>query len=126
MPTNLLIKQIPLSKRCLNYFLMCENQINNVITNPALLKKSETTTPNDEYENFVNAHLEATTEYIKTKQRAKPKVSWATLAVRKKRTDVKTPSKCNWRNPTDMNALKLKKAQNEFTKKTNRIHTKIR
>ena len=28
--------------------------------------KTETHTPNDEYENFVNAHLEAATKYIPT------------------------------------------------------------
>ena len=32
---------------------------------------SETLNPNDEYENFVNAHLEAAAECIPTKQRAK-------------------------------------------------------
>ena len=44
-------------------------------------EKSETHTPNDEYENFVNAHLEAAAECIPTKQRAKPRVPWKTLAV---------------------------------------------
>ena len=37
-----------------------------------------------------------------------------TLVVRKKCADVKTASKCNKRNPTNINALKLKKAQNEL------------
>ena len=41
----------------------------------ALQEKTETHTPNDEYENFLNAHLEAAAEYIPTKQRAKPRVS---------------------------------------------------
>ena len=63
---------------------------------------------NDEYKNFVKAHLEAT-----TKQRAKPRVLLETLAVRKKREDVKTASKFNRKNPTNINALKLK-AQNEL------------
>ena len=36
------------------------------------LQKTETHTSNDEYENFVNAHLEAVAECILTKQRAKP------------------------------------------------------
>ena len=58
----------------------------------ALQGISETLTPNDEYENFVNAHIEATAEYIPTKQRAKPRVPWETLAVRKKRVDIKTAS----------------------------------
>ena len=34
--------------------------------------------------------------------------------VREKCTDVKTASKCNRKNPTNANALKLKKAQNEL------------
>ena len=71
-------------------------------------------------ENFVNAHLEAAAECIQTKQRAKPRVPWETLVVRKKkkkkkkkRADVKTASKCNRKNPTNTNALKLK-AQNKL------------
>ena len=84
-------------------------------------EKSETPTPNDEFENFVNGHLEAAAtaaaaaaECISTKQRAKPRVPWETLAARKKRADVKTASKCNRKNPTNINALKLTKAQNEL------------
>ena len=80
----------------------------------ALHDISETPTPNDEYENFVSAHLEAATECIPTKQRAKPRVPWETLAVRKKRVEVETASKCNRMNPININALKLKKAQNEL------------
>ena len=37
----------------------------------ALQEKSETYTPNDEYENFGNAHLEAVAKCIPTKERAK-------------------------------------------------------
>ena len=73
-------------------------------------EKSETHTPNDEYENFVNARPEAAAECILTKQITKPRVPWETLAVRTKHSDVKTASKCNWRNPTYINALKLKRA----------------
>ena len=72
---------------------------------------SETPTPNDEYE---NAHLKTAAECIPTKQRTKPRVPWETLAVRKKRADVKIASLCNRRNPTNINAQKLK-AQNEIT-----------
>ena len=77
-------------------------------------EKTETHTPNDEYENFVNAHLEVAAESIPTKQRTKPRVPLETLTVRKKPADVKTASKCNRKNPTNTNALKLKKAQNEL------------
>ena len=77
----------------------------------ALQEISETLTPNVEYENFVNAHIEAATECIPTKQ----SVTLETLAVRKKRTDVKTASKWNRKNPTNINGQKLKKAQNELS-----------
>ena len=93
-----------------------------------LQEKTETHTPNDEYENFVNAHLEAAAECISTKQRAKPRVLWETLVIRKKCTDVKTASKCKRKNPTNTNALKLKKAQNElaniYLKEKDRLYTK--
>ena len=75
----------------------------------ALKETTETHNPNEEYENFVHAHLEAAVECIPTKQRAKPRISWETLAVRKKRADVKTATKCNRKNPTNTSALKLKK-----------------
>ena len=66
-------------------------------------------------EYFVNAHLEATAEYIPTKHRVKPRVSREILAVRKKRAGVKTASKCNRKNPTNVNTQKLKKVQKELT-----------
>ena len=41
-------------------------------------------------------------------------VPWETLAVREKHANVKTAFKCKGKNPTNTNALKLKKAQNEL------------
>ena len=91
----------------------------------ALLEKTETRTPNDEYENFVNAHLEAAAKYIPTRHRTKSRVPWETLEVKEKHADVKTASKCNRKNP---NALKLKKGtrwiSKHIPKRTDRIHTK--
>ena len=75
----------------------------------------KTPTANDEYGNFVNAHLEVAAECIPTEQKAKPKVLRKTLAVRKKRAGVKITSLCNRRNPTNINTQKLKKAQKELT-----------
>ena len=49
-----------------------------------------------------------------TKQRTKSKVSWERLEVRKKHAYVKIASKCNRRNPTNINAQKLKKGQKEL------------
>ena len=49
-----------------------------------------------------------------TKQRTISRIPWETLAVRQKRADVKTASKCNRKNPTNTNALKFKKAQNKL------------
>ena len=78
-----------------------------------LQEKTEKRTPNDEYENF-NAHLEAAAKCILIKPRTKSRVTWETLTVREKCADVKTASKCNRKNLTNTNALKLKKAQNEL------------
>ena len=69
--------------------------------------------PNDEYENFINAHLDAAAKYIETKFRTKSRVPWENLAVREKLTNEKTASKYNRKNPTNTNTLKLKKAQNK-------------
>ena len=92
-----------------------------------LQEKTEKGTPNDEYENFVNAHLEAATKCIPTKHRIKYRVQWETLAVREKRAHVKTAPKGYRKNPTNTNARKLKMAQYQLAgiyKGTDRIHTK--
>ena len=80
----------------------------------ALQERIEKGTPNDEYENFVNTHLEAAAKFIPTKPRTKYRVPWETLAVREKRADVKTASKCYRKNSTNTIAPKLRKAQNEL------------
>ena len=49
-----------------------------------LQEQTEKCTPNDEYENFVNAHLEAAAYCIPTKPITKDRVPWETLAVREK------------------------------------------
>ena len=76
-----------------------------------LQEKIKKSTPNDEYENFVNAHLKAAAKCIPTKLKTKYRIPWETLAVREKRTLVKTASKNYRKNPTNTNALKLKTAQ---------------
>ena len=76
-----------------------------------LQEKTEKGTPNDEYENFVNAHLEAAGKCIPTKPRTNYRVPWETLAVGEKRAHVKTASKSYRKNPRNTNARKLKKAQ---------------
>ena len=58
-----------------------------------LQEKTEKGTPNDEYENFVNAHLVAAAKCISTKPRTRYRVPWETLAVREKRAHAKTASK---------------------------------
>ena len=65
-----------------------------------LQEKTEKSTPNDEYENFVNAHLEAAAKCIPAKLKTQYRVSWETLAVREKRALVKTNSK-NYRKKTN-------------------------
>ena len=76
-----------------------------------LQENTEKCTPNDEYENFVNAHLEAAAKCIPTKPRTKYRVPWETVAVREKRALVETASKSHRKNPTITNAPKLKNAQ---------------
>ena len=56
----------------------------------ALQEKVEIGTPNDEYENFVEAHLEAAEKCIPTKPRTKYRVPWETPAAREKRALVKS------------------------------------
>ena len=76
-----------------------------------LQEKTEKSTPNDDYKNFVNAHLEAAAKCIPTKLKTKYRVPWETSAVREKRALVKTASKNYRKNTTNTNALKLKTAQ---------------
>ena len=79
-----------------------------------LQEKTGKSTPNDEYENFVNAHLESAAKCIPTKLKTKYRVPWETIAVREKRALVKTASK-NYRKNPNTNALKLKTAQYQLT-----------
>ena len=76
-----------------------------------LQEKTEKVTPNDEYENFVEEHLEAASKCIPTKLRTKYRVPREMSAVREKRALVKTASKNYRKNPTNRNARKLEKAQ---------------
>ena len=76
-----------------------------------LQEKTEKSTPNDEFENFVNAHLEAAAKCIPTKLKTIYRVPRETLAVREKRTLVKTAPPKYRKNPTNTNARKLKTAQ---------------
>ena len=69
---------------------------------------------NEEFEKFVNAHFEAFAECIPTKSRAKHSVLLKTLAVKKKRDDVKTAFLCNKRSPTSANIQKFKKAKRKL------------
>ena len=75
-----------------------------------LQEKEEKNTPNDEYENFVNAHLKAAS----TKPRTKYRAPWETEEVREKRALVKTASESYRKNPTIANVRILKKAQKQL------------
>ena len=68
-------------------------------------EKTEKGTPNDEYENFVEAHVEAASKCIPTKPRTKYRVPWETLAVRENRAHVKTASKSYGKNTTNPNQI---------------------
>ena len=84
--------------------------------------------PNDEYENFVIAGMEAEAECIPTKLREKLRVPQESQVVRKKRNNLKIASLLYKRNPTNANAQKFKKAQRELihTKKKNKNTFKVR
>ena len=79
---------------------------NNCLRNKfdAFQEISETLTPNEEYEYFVNDLMKAAVECIPNKLKAKYRVPRETLAVKKKRHNVKTASLCNKKNPTNANA----------------------
>ena len=93
-----------------------------------LQERTEKSTPNDEYENFVNAHLEAAAKYIPTKLKTKYRVPWETLAVREKRALVKTASKNYRKKPNKHKCLKTKNGtisiSRHIYKGTDRIHSK--
>ena len=93
-----------------------------------LQEKTEKSTPNDEYENFVNAHLEAAAKCIPTKLKTKYRVPWETLAVREKRALVKTDSKNYKKKPNKHKCLKTKNGtisiSRHIYKGTDRIHSK--
>ena len=93
-----------------------------------LQEKTEKSTPNDEYENFVNAHLEAAAKCIPTKLKTKYRVPWETLAVREKRALVKTASKNYKKNPNKHKCLKTKNSTISISRRiykgTDRIHSK--
>ena len=74
---------------CNKYTMMLRNKFND------LQEISEILTPNHEYENFIKDYLEAVAECIPTKIKAKHRVLWKTLAIRKKCGNVKTASLCN-------------------------------
>ena len=76
-----------------------------------LLEVSETLFSEWRIWEFRQSPLEAAAELKKI---AKPRVPWETFKVRKKRADMKTVSKFNGENTTKINALKLKKVQNEL------------
>ena len=93
-----------------------------------LQEKTEKSTPNDEYENFVNAHLEAAAKCIPTKLKTKYRVPWETLAVREKRALVKTASKNYQKKTNKQKCLKTKNGtisiSRHIYKGTDRIHSK--
>ena len=73
-----------------------------------LQEKTEKSTPNDEYENFVNAHLEAAAKCIPTKHKTKYRVPWETLAVREKPCTSENSLQKLSKNPNKHKCLKTK------------------
>ena len=93
-----------------------------------LQEKTEKVTPNDEYENFVEAHLEAASKCIPTKPRTKYRVPWETSEVREKTC---TRENCLQKLSEEPNKHKCPKTRKStisisrnLSKRTGRIHTK--
>ena len=93
-----------------------------------LQERTKKSTQNDEYENFVNAHLEAAAKCIPTKLKTKYRVPWETLTVREKRALVKTASKKLSKKANKHKCLKTKNGtisiSRHIYKGTDRIHSK--
>ena len=93
-----------------------------------LQEKTEKSTPNDEYENFVNAHLEAAAKYIPTKIKTKYRVPWETLAVREKTCTSENSLQKLSKKPNKHKCLKTKNGtisiSRHICKGTDRIHSK--
>ena len=92
-----------------------------------LQEKTEKGTPNDEYENFVEAHLEAASKCTRTKPRIKWRVPWETLVVREYVHSWKLPPKLSEK-PNKHKCPKTRKGSisinRNIYKRTDRIHTK--
>ena len=93
-----------------------------------LQEKTEKSTPNDEYENFVNAHHEATAKCIPTKLKTKYRVPWETLAVREKTCTSENSLQKLSKKPNKHKCLKTKNGTISISryiyKGTDRIHSK--
>ena len=81
----------------------------------ALQEMAEISTPNDEYENFVEAHLEAAAKCIPTKPRTKYRAPWEKLAVREKPCTCEDCLQKLSKEPNKHNARELEKAQHQLT-----------
>ena len=93
-----------------------------------LQEKTEKGTPNDEYENFVDAHLEAASKCIPTKSRTRYRVPWETLAVREKRALMKNCLQKLSEEPNKHKCPKTRKGtisiSRHISKRTEGIHAK--
>ena len=87
-----------------------------------LQEKTEKSTPNDEYENFVNAHLEAAEKCIPTKPKTKYRVPWETLAVRENSLQKLSKKPNKHKCPKTKNGTIS--ISRHIYKGTNRIHSK--
>ena len=76
-----------------------------------LQEKTEKRTPNDEYENFVNAHLEAAAKCIPTKPKTKYRVTMGNVSGERKTCTSENSLQKLSKKPTNTNARKLKTAQ---------------
>ena len=93
-----------------------------------LQEKTEKGTPNDEYENFVNAQIEAAAKCIPTKPRTKYRVTWETLAGERKTCTCENSLQKLSKEPNKHKCPKTKNGTISISrhtyKGTDRIHTK--
>ena len=87
-----------------------------------LQETTKKSTPNDEYENFVNAHLEAAANCIPTKHKTKYRVPWETLALRE--NSLPKLSKKNNKRKCSKNKNGTISISMHIYKGTDRIHSK--
>ena len=94
---------------CNRYTIEVRNRFN------ALQEKYTEPSPNEEYENFIAAHQEATKNIIPERPKLKQRVPWETEAVMEKRNELKKAAEAKRKNATRGNIKHYNKTQKELS-----------